>query len=93
MLFGYGERPFRVTGAWLLSVLLGAAIIHGFGEIEPSGFENALYFSAASFAALGYGSWLTNADLLARAIGVLETFWGVFLLALFVTTFVRRYTR
>jgi len=46
-----------------------------------------------SFAALGYGSWLKDADAVARVVGVTETFWGVFLLALFVTTFVRRFTR
>jgi hypothetical protein len=93
MLFGYGERPSRVVLAWLFTILVFASAYWGMGGIDPSGPFHALYFSAVSFAAVGYGGWLQDASGLARTLGVIETFIGVFLLALFVTTFVRRYTR
>jgi uncharacterized protein YjbI with pentapeptide repeats len=93
LLFGYGERPMRLLRAWLVSVMGFAILVWQIGNVEPGGFWNSLYFSAVSFAALGYGGWVEKADTLARTIGVIETFWGVFLLALFVTTFVRRFTR
>ena len=92
-LFGYSERPLRLIRAWAVSVLGFGVFIWQAGSVEPSGFWNSLYFSAVSFSALGYGGWLREADTVARVIGAAETFLGVFLLALFVTTFVRRFTR
>jgi hypothetical protein len=55
-LYGYGERPERVIG-WAAAVVFGLALVHwAFGTVS-GGFLDALYYSAVSFPALGYGHW------------------------------------
>ncbi|OFV80831.1 MAG: hypothetical protein A2W26_09065 [Acidobacteria bacterium RBG_16_64_8] len=50
----------------------------------------ALYVSAVSFVALGYGEWVHLHSVVARFAGVVEALIGVFLIALFAATFTRR---
>jgi len=97
--FGYGISYRKVIRTVFL-VVVGFALIYfllplypDYGYVE---FLKCLYFSAISFTALGYGAWVstTGADLgWPKYIGVIEAFVGVFLLALFITTFTRRWTR
>ncbi len=91
---GYGERPWQVV-AWAASVVLASALIYFLiGSVwEWSAFWNSLYFSAVSFTALGYGSWLEINNDLIKGIGAFESFVGVFSIALFLLTFVRKMTR
>lgn len=90
---GYGERPFRVI-IWIAAVVGGmAALYHYTASLTPATWSNSLYFSAASFTALGYGIWPGEATPLARGLGAAESFLGLFLMALFLVTFVRRMTR
>jgi len=94
-LFGYGERPWRVVRAALV-VVPGLALAYFFLGSFPEGmpsFIDVLYYSAASFTALGYGGWVPQPDGWARYMGVAESFLGVFLIALFLVTFTRRWTR
>ena len=91
---GYGERPLRVIG-WAVSVVLGSALIYFIiGSVwKWWAFLNSLYFSAVSFTALGYGSWVETTNDWIRGIGAFESFIGVFTIALFLITFTRKMTR
>jgi hypothetical protein len=78
--------------------LLFASIhfIWGFPSHAWADIWRSLYFSAVSFTAIGYGGWVTGADAPStwtKWFGVTESFIGVFLIALFLVTFTRRWTR
>jgi hypothetical protein len=91
-LYGYGERPERVIG-WVVAVILGFALAHwAFGTVER-GFLDALYYSAVSFTALGYGWAAEPQGWAGRFLGVGESLLGVFMMALFLVTFTRKMTR
>lgn len=94
LICGYGERPLRVIG-WAASVVLVSALIYFVaGSVwEWPAFWNSLYFSAVSFTALGYGSWLQTTNDWIRGIGAFESFIGVFTIALFLITFIRKMRR
>ena len=103
-LFGFGERPLRVIRAILLVLLVFTPcyfVASGWdlsvdGWIELSvRIGEAVYFSAASTTALGYGSWVTLGDSLGWRLyfGAIQSFLGLFLNALFLVTFVRRWLR
>ena len=91
VLFGYGEDWKRVF-YWMALVVLGSAIAYYLG----GGFDApySLYFSVISFTALGYGKW---ADITpqgwVQALGAFESFTGLFLMALLLVTFFRKWTR
>jgi hypothetical protein len=92
-LYGYGERPERVI-LWAAAVVFGLALVHwAFGTVA-GGFLDALYYSAVSFPALGYGAWAPEPQGWAgKFLGVGESFIGVFMMALFLVTFTRKMTR
>jgi len=93
-LYGYGERPLRVVVAAAAIVLGLALLVHWpLGTVE-GGFWDALYYSAASFTALGYGASASDPQGWAgRFLGAGESFLGVFMMALFLVTFTRKMTR
>ena len=101
-LFGYGERPWRVFGAVALIVLGCFFFYFEYTDFEWSRegwaeFGNragrALYFSAASTTALGYGSWVGQGIGWRLYVGAVQSFVGIFLNALFLVTFTRRWMR
>jgi len=91
---GYGERPLRVfrwAAIWIFGL---AAIYYLIGATwSLSAVWNSLYFSMVSFTALGYGSWVNTTNEWMKGIGVLESFMGVFTIALFLVTFTRKMRR
>lgn len=91
---GYGERPLRAV-VWAASVIVGLGIIYFLigADWQLDAFGNSLAFSTMSFTSLGYGSWLEASDAWVKGIGALESFIGVFTIALFLITFVRKMTR
>jgi hypothetical protein len=92
-LYGYGERPLRVIG-WAAAVVFGLALVHWLFGTVAGGFLDALYYSAVSFPALGYGQWAPEPQGWAgRFLGAGESFLGVFMMALFLVTFTRKMTR
>jgi len=92
-LYGYGERPERVIGSATV-IILGLAIVHWLLGTVAGGFVEALYYSAVSFTALGYGQWAAEPQGWAgRFLGVGEALMGVFMMALFLVTFTRKMTR
>jgi hypothetical protein len=91
---GHGERPLRVI-RWAAIWILGLAAIYyliGAAWSLPAVW-NSLYFSMVSFTALGYGSWVHTTNEWLKGIGVLESFMGVFTIALFLVTFTRKMRR
>ena len=102
--FGFGERPFRVVRAIAIFVIGFAPIyfvpgsfdlsLIGVGDFFIRSAE-AVYFSAASTSALGYGSWVNPNNALGwrGLLGGIQSFLGIFLNALFLVTFVRRWIR
>ncbi len=92
-LYGYGERPERVIG-WAAAVVFGLALVHWVFGTVTGGFLDALYYSAVSFTALGYGASDSDPQGWAgRFLGAGESFVGVFMMALFLVTFTRKMTR
>jgi voltage-gated potassium channel Kch len=91
----YGERPRRVVGLSLLTIV-GFAALYPFtaglkvsGEIlshETAGvsaFPKSLYFSVVTFTTVGYGD-IQPAGSLAQGLAGFEAFLGAFLMALLV---------
>lgn len=90
-LFGYGEHWERVF-YWMALVVFGSAAAYYLsGELN---LLYSLYFSVISFTALGYGKWV---DIVpqgwVQALGAFQSFAGVFLMALLLVTFFRKWTR
>jgi hypothetical protein len=93
LLYGYGERPQRVIG-WAAGIIFGLAAVHCVFGTVAGGILDALYFSAVSFTALGYGAWAPEPQGWAgKFLGVGEALMGVFMMALFLVTFTRKMTR
>jgi len=91
--FGYGERWERIL-IWMAVVVFGfAAAYHFWGSFSSSSFSDTLYYSAASFTALGYGRWAPQPTGWAKITGAAEAFIGVSMMALLLVTFVRKWTR
>jgi hypothetical protein len=93
LICGYGERPFRVVASALVVVFGLAAAYYFWGTFSSSSFWDTLYYSVASFTALGYGQWAPQPTGWARGMGAAEAVIGVFMMALFLVTFTRKMTR
>lgn len=89
ILCGYGGRPGRVI-LWAAVIILGLAGIYSASTLS---FPDSLYHSAVSFTALGYGLGATNPGGWVKGLGAFEAFIGVFMMALFLITFVRKMVR
>ena len=102
VLFGYGERPMRIiyTAA---SVVLGFAVLYFLYPVSElwafSGSElldrwwHSLYFSLVSFTTLGYGGWIEHPDNWLRYLGGVQSFIGLFITAMYLVTFTRKWTK
>lgn len=91
--FGYGER-WRNILFWIAVVIFGLAAAYYFwGSFSSSSFWDTLYYSATSFTALGYGKWAPQPTGWAKGMGAAEAIIGVFMMALLLVTFVRKWTR
>ena len=102
LLFGYGERPIRVVLAALV-IILGFALVYFLFPVSdlltagPIGLLarlwHSFYFSLVSFTTLGYGGWVNHPGNWLRYLGGLESFIGLFLSAMFLVTFTRKWTK
>lgn len=94
LVFGYGEGWKRLLFGWILGgIVLLAAVYYFWGSFSSTSFLDCLYYSATSFSALGYGSWAPQPTGWAKGMGVAEAIIGVFMMALLLVTFVRKWTR
>lgn len=93
LVFGHGEDWKRVL-YWIAFVIFGLAAAYYFwGSFGSPSFWDTLYYSAASFTALGYGQWAPQPTGWAKGMGAAEAIIGVFMMALLLVTFVRKWTR
>jgi len=92
LLCGYGEKPERVVISAIVVVFGLAAAYYFWGSFSSSSFLDTLYYSVASFTALGYGNWAPQPTGWAKGMGAAEAV-GVFMMALFLVTFIRKMTR
>ena len=99
-LFGYGERPFRICIVASV-VIVSFAVFYffcpdsagvGSGDIL-SRVWGCFYFSLVSFTTLGYGGWVDHPSAWARGVGGIESFIGLFITAMFLVTFTRKWSR
>ena len=99
-LFGYGERPSRICFV-AGGVILAFAVFYFFSP-DPAGLGSGgllsrvwscFYFSLVSFTTLGYGGWVDHPSSWARGIGGIESFIGLFITAMFLVTFTRKWSR
>jgi hypothetical protein len=100
-LFGYGERPLRVL-SWSVGIILLLSLVYWQGgllrdsatQAPVTSWLESLYFSAAAFSTLGFGDL---EPVRTRACGmvltVLQSLSGLFMMALFVVSVARRFTR
>ncbi len=101
-LFGFGERWKRVVLWWFIIVSSFALAYfawsvavrpvfpgHTIGEYAL----DSIYYSIASLSALGYGSWVSKPIGWAKYAGLAEAMLGPVLIALFITTFIRKWSR
>jgi uncharacterized protein YjbI with pentapeptide repeats len=93
LLCGYGEKPERVVISAIAVIFGLAAAYYFWGTFSSSSFWDTLYYSAASFVALGYGQWAPQPTGWAKGMGAAEAVMGVFMMALFLVTFTRKMTR
>ena len=93
ILCGYGERPERVAISAAV-IVIGLAIAYFlWGSFSSSSFWDTLYYSVASFTALGYGQWAPQPTGWAKGVGAAEAVFGVSMMALFLVTFTRKVSR
>ena len=102
VLFGYGERPMRIiyTAA---AVVLGFALLYFLYPLSELWAFNgsqlldrwwqSLYFSLVSFTTLGYGGWIDHPNNWLRYLGGLQSFIGLFITAMYLVTFTRKWTK
>lgn len=93
MLCGYGEKPERVVISAAVIVFGLAAAYCLWGSFSSSSFADTLYYSVASFTALGYGQWAPQPTGWAKGVGAAEAVLGVSMMALFLVTFTRKMIR
>lgn len=106
LLFGYGERPIRVLVAGGVIIFLcglfyssGAAHLafqyglEGSQQSDHLQLWEGLYYSTVTFTTLGFGDIYPAADRLTRMVTMLESLAGACLMALFVVTLSKRFSR
>lgn len=89
LLCGYATKPERVI-FWAAMFILGLAGIY---SVSILSFLDSLFHSAVSFTALGYGLGVSTSEGWVKGLGAFEAFIGVFMMALFLITFVRKMVR
>ena len=96
--FGYGEKPLRPLGAGAAVIVVCALVYWLFSGAcftatrEVAGFFDSVYFSIVTFTTLGYGDLRPLATPF-RLIAAGEALSGAVLMALFVVSLARRFTR
>ncbi len=102
-LFGYGERPIRVLMASAIIIFLcGIFYSSSFAEVEwrgqlyqeSLGWIDGMYFSTITFTTLGFGDMFPrHGHTLTKIIAMAEALAGACLMALFVVSLSKRYSR
>jgi hypothetical protein len=89
IIMGYGERPLRIASASFVIIGVFAEIIHLNTELN---FLDSIFFSVISFTTLGIKS-PDNMDSVLKMAFASESLIGTLLVALFILTLAKRYSR
>lgn len=103
VVFGYGERPRNPLLIGLVVILLWTVIFRVGGVVDPAanagsseiihGWGQSLYFSIVTFTTLGYGDLRPPEHLQLRLLAATESLFGAALMALFIVSLARKFTR
>lgn len=95
---GYGEKPYRIVLAAILTILSFAFMFYIFNGIrnvlDPlyiMKWSDYIYYSTVTFTTVGYGDFIPKPYPFFRLSAALEAFLGVFLTGLFILTLARKY--
>ncbi len=94
-LYGWGEWPWLIL-AWCVATIFIFSVLYCFiGDIASAtnlpivnSYSAKLYFSGITFTTLGFGGYSPAGG--AKALAFIESFLGIFSIALFVYSFARR---
>jgi hypothetical protein len=88
LVFGYGEKPLRILGLSLLTILGYAFAYNNWQALSERGFDVSLYFSIVTFTTLGFGDILPKPAF--RLLAGSEAILGILFIGLFLFTIGRR---
>ena len=96
LLWGHGERPQR-TIFFGIFLILCAAVLYTRGYLLSAGraihpsITESIYFSVVTFLTIGYGDLVPVG--FTKAVAILESFGGPFIMSIFITGLCRKYLR
>jgi len=92
-LYEWGENPWRILGWCIVIIFLFSGLYCLIGDIAIKetiikSYPEKLYFSGITFTTLGFGGYSPMGG--AKVLAFIESFLGIFSIALFVYSFARR---
>ncbi len=92
-LYEWGENPWRILGWCIVIIFVFSGLYYLIGDIAMKenlvkSYGTKLYFSGITFTTLGFGGYSPMGW--ARVLAFIESFLGIFSIALFVYSFARR---
>jgi hypothetical protein len=76
LLWGYGEKPWRLAMMMLVNILIFGALLYGVDALPGKGFWEHVYFSGITYLTVGYGD-LAPVTPISRFIAVLNAGVGI----------------
>lgn len=89
LLWGYGEKPRRITLAMVAAIFFFGALQYWIDGIPGNGFWSCVYFSGITFLTIGYGDLVPVAPL-ARALAVIEGVVGITVLGMLIASWTKK---
>lgn len=88
-LWGYGEKPRRITLAMAVGIFFFGALQYWLDGIPGSGFWGHVYFSGITFLTIGYGD-LVPVAAVPRALAVIEGVVGITVLGMLIASWTKK---
>ena len=88
-LWGYGEKPRRITLAMVVGIFFFGALQYWIDGIPGHGFWADVYFSGITFLTIGYGD-LVPVAALPRALAVIEGVVGITVLGMLIASWTKK---
>jgi hypothetical protein len=88
-MWGYGEKPRRITLAMAAGILFFGALQYSLDGISGAGFWAHVYFSGITFLTIGYGD-LVPVEPLPRFLAVVEGVVGITVLGMLIASWTKK---